>query len=293
MGYRIKTVSELTGIPKNTLVAWERRYGILNPERLDNGYRRYTDADVAVLQQLKSAMADGLRISEAVELVRQGRQPHNPPERSRARVAESDLDAFAPARDELLDCLSRFARSEAERVVGRLVGLPYERIIDLVYYPLLKEVGDRWEAGEMSVAQEHFVSAFVRDQLSAMLLQVGSGPKDGLHVVCTTFPGEQHELGVLGLAVSLALRGCRVTYLGADLPASELCRFGRRYRPAAICCSVLIPLEQATLSAYVEELRGGLDAQTRIILGGTGVAGLRCEEEGVELLQDWRALDLH
>ena len=63
MGYRIKTVSEITGIPKNTLVAWERRYGILEPERLPNGYRQYSDTDIATLQQLKSAMAEGLKIA--------------------------------------------------------------------------------------------------------------------------------------------------------------------------------------------------------------------------------------
>ena len=49
MRYRMKTVSELTGIPRNTLVAWERRYGLPEPERLANGYRLYSDADVELL----------------------------------------------------------------------------------------------------------------------------------------------------------------------------------------------------------------------------------------------------
>lgn len=296
MGYRIKTVSDITGIPKNTLVAWERRYGILNPERLPNGYRQYTDADIATLQQLKSAMADGLKISEAVDVVLAERRENGAAaaqEDTGLRAVPSTQEkAFAPLVEELLEALTRFQRPEAEAIVGRLVGSSNEQLIDLLYFPLLRRVGSEWEAGRLSVAKEHFASAFVRDQLIGMLLKVGCGPRGGTHVACVTFPGEHHELGVLGLAVKLALSGCRVTYLGADLPVKELCQFSRDHRPAWICVSVINETDADEIARFAQELRDCADG-VHLAVGGAALRGQEIPEvEGVTFLEDWRDLSI-
>jgi len=290
MGYRIKTVSDITGIPKNTLVAWERRYGIVDPERLPNGYRQYSDADIATLQQLKSAMADGLKISEAVERVlgQRGDQQPRPPR----AIPTTRREAFEPFVDELFDALGRFQRPEAEAIVARLVGTASEQLIDLLYVPLLRAVGNAWERGDWSVAQEHFASAFVRDQLIGMLLRVGCGPRDGTHVACVTFPGEQHELGILGLAVKLALAGCRVTYLGADLPISELCTFARQHDPAWICVSVIKETAAATIETFARELRRCV-GEVSLAIGGAPLEGMDLPDlDGVSFLADWQDLSI-
>ena len=82
--YRIKTVAEMTGIPRNTLLAWERRHGLLSPERLENGYRLYSDEDVAILRRVKAAISSGMAISEALRAVRtepgRGEGPHAVPD---------------------------------------------------------------------------------------------------------------------------------------------------------------------------------------------------------------------
>ena len=289
MGYRIKTVSEITGIPKNTLVAWERRYGILEPERLPNGYRQYSDTDIATLQQLKSAMAEGLKISEAVDLVLGDRDRGVA---TPVRVPDTQEKAFAPLVEELLDALSRFQRPEAETIVGRLVTSSAEHLIDSLYFPLLRRVGELWEAGDITVAQEHFVSAFVRDQLIGMLLQVGCGPPGGTHVACVTFPGEHHELGVLGLAVKLALAGCRVTYLGADLPVKELCRFARDHNPAWICVSVIAETRADAVSSFAAELEAHTEG-VAIVIGGAALKGMTLPAMGgVTFVEDWRELSI-
>ena len=69
MGYQVKTVSQLTGIPRNTILAWERRYGLLNPSRSPEGHRMYSDSDVAVLEELKTLIAAGNRVGQAVKLL--------------------------------------------------------------------------------------------------------------------------------------------------------------------------------------------------------------------------------
>ena len=73
MAYRIKTVARLTGIPRNTLLAWERRYELVEPTRADNGYREYSDQDVATLTTVRRLLDEGYKISEAVSLVSEAR----------------------------------------------------------------------------------------------------------------------------------------------------------------------------------------------------------------------------
>lgn len=287
MAYRIKTVSELTGIPKNTLVAWERRYNLLNPERQPNGYRLYSDGDVATLVQIKSALAEGLKISEAVDLV--NRQPSaDVPEPLSERA-----DAFDGLRDQLREHLLHYDRVRAEGVVRRLIGVSHASAIELVYYPMLRDIGDAWERGDVSVAQEHYASAFVREQLTAMLIALGCGSPRGMHVVCTTLPGDPHELGALGLAVRLAASACRVTYLGANMPFEDLGRFAVEQHPAWICVSAILPVAPADLLSYAQQLRGACGPTVNIAIGGAGVPDLtdiQCPE--VTFWHDWQRLPL-
>ena len=289
MRYRMKTVSELTGVPRNTLVAWERRYGVPEPERLTNGYRLYSDRDVQTLMRLRDALARGLSISEAVELVREGA----PAATVATEPASNDGSAFEVVREDLMVALMAFDRSRADRVIDRILNVPYLVAIEEVYFPLLRSVGDRWESGTASVAQEHFISAFVRDQLVSMLLRAGAHAPAGPRVLCATFPREQHELALLALAVHLSLSGCRVTYLGADVPAEDLCRCLEQAHHDCVCISVMIPVDAEQIVAHARSIEAA-SADTRIVFGGAGIPakGLRKLPKRVELVTDWRALSV-
>jgi len=284
MSYRIKTVSELTGIPKNTLVAWERRYGLPNPNRAPNGYRLYSEDDVAQLVRIKSALDDGLKISEAIDRIE--RRPEPPA----SRAFESS--SFEDIRRELLTSLLDFDRPRAEGIVRRLVGVPFPTLIDDIYFPLLKQIGDGWQDGRVTVAQEHHASSFLRDQMVAMLLSVGSGPEHGPRVACVTFPNEHHEIPVIGLSIRLALAGCHVTYLGANLPAQALVTFALRHQPQWLCVSVIESIGVDTLEAYTREVRDGVP-QAHLAMGGYGIPKALCgQRDGTHFLHDWQDLPL-
>jgi len=290
MGYRIKTVSELTGIPKNTLIAWERRYGLIAPDRHGNKYRSYSDQDVSLLKRLKRLTEDGYKISEAVELVRSpdGQQP------ATARVANAnsaDVDVLARARAELLPALLAFDPLAAEQVLQRFNTLPYARLIEELYYPCLREVGEGWTRGEVSIAQEHYITSFCRERFMAMLMQVGGVRGTGPHAVCTTYPGDMHELGVLGTAVLLALAGWRITYLGPNLPAAELHKTGRTLKPDWVCCAMVMPAPPRELEAYIHMVRSGLPKRTWLVVGGAGTRGYDGPvPERVLVTENWREL---
>ncbi len=219
-----------------------------------------------MLIKLRDAIAKGLAISEAVEMVREGAEPAAAP-----AVMSTSSAGLPQIGEELLEALLAYDRVRADRLIERLLHLPFLGAIDDVYFPLLRRVGDMWAAGEASVAQEHFVTAFVRDQLVAMLLRVGVGRTHGPRVACVTFPGEKHELALLALAVHLSLRGCRVTYLGADLPTAELSAFVEQTRPEWVCVSVILPVEVKPLAEFARAVKRAGGADTTVVIGGAGL----------------------
>jgi len=275
--YRISTVSRRTGIPRNTLLAWERRYGVPSPERDPNGYRSYSEADIELLLRIQDHLDQGFQISEAIALVREEGLPVIAP-------SATDEASLAALREELGARLLAFDRTGAEEVRQRTVLLPFRPCIEEIYLPLLREVGDRWHAGEVTVAQEHFTSAYCREQLIAILHRLGAGRRGARHAVCAGFPGEHHELGLLAVAVELVLSGWRVTYLGADLPAEEL---GPVVGEADLLCqSVVQRVGDAALVAYARDLRARVPARTAVAIGGPGIGDLHGEVEGVWFSRD-------
>lgn len=274
MAYRIRTIVEMTGIPRNTLLAWERRYGVPTPGRTQGGHRVYSESDARLLMRLKELLDRGHRIGEAVALLRRNSEPER-----------ANADALLPIeqqREALMKALIAFDRARADQVYHRVSGYAIRRVIDEVLLPVLQEVGDGWHAGEISVAQEHFTSAFIREQLITMLGRLESGPIGGPVAVCAGYPGESHEIGLLAVAVKLALRGWRVAYLGADLPLEELAGILLQRKAELICQSIFTPKDADALHTYAARLLHMVPSGTLVALGGPGVEGL--EDESTERL---------
>lgn len=263
MSYRIKSVAAITGIASTTLRAWERRYELVSPQRTESGYRLYSEEDVARLSQVKALVDRGFKVGEAVEMVRR-QAPHLP-------AGDVAADELARLRGELLERLLTMNRAGAAEVYDRLAAVPFDRQIEEVLLPVLREVGEEWHQERVSVAQEHFCSTFVRARMTAMLESLVAGARHRHEVICAGLPGEAHEFGLLALAVHLAMRGWRVTYLGPDLPVEELRALIASRHPDLVCSSLIMPRpgrECLRLAdAFGEATRNG----TKVVLGGAGV----------------------
>jgi MerR family transcriptional regulator, light-induced transcriptional regulator len=263
MSYRIKSVAALTGLTTSTLRAWERRYGLVSPSRTSGGYRVYSDDDVARLTRIKSLLDNGFKVSEAIALVER-EAPALPP----GNAASESLECL---RHELRDALLSMDRPRAVTACGRMASLTFDRRVDEVYLPVLRGIGDLWERGEASVAQEHFASAFVRERLTGMLTELDAGPAEAREVVFAGLPGERHELGLLGVAVLFAVRGWRVTFLGADLPFEEIGSVIGARHPALLCTAMVQRRTPQECGEIVERLRSLSPNGTRIVIGGSGI----------------------
>lgn len=264
MTYRIKSVAVMTGIRAATLRAWERRYGIVSPDRTGGGYRAYTEEDVERLRRIKELTDAGYKVSEAIALAQR---------EGGAGVAE-ELPAPDELRDQLLDAVLALDRARAAALMDGVGRLPFGEQMthfETVVFPVLHEIGSRWARGEASVVQEHFASAFARERLAAVLDGLNAGPARAREAVCFGAPGERHELGLLAAAVHLALRGWRVVYLGPDLPLESLRPTLHARRPALVCTSLLRSMSEERCLAFAAELRQIAPAETGVLVGGPGV----------------------
>ncbi|WP_163990091.1 MerR family transcriptional regulator [Pyxidicoccus caerfyrddinensis] len=257
--YRIHIAAELSGVRVELIRAWERRYGVLNPQRTPSGYRVYTDRDVALLRRLKKLTDEGVAISEAAKLLPQLRAELGA--ESPAVTSSGQGTSVNAWLEAALAAADAYDQARVSAVVDEvLAALPPLRAFDDVLAPLQREVGERWHAGQLSVAQEHLVTQVVRARVVSLL---HAAPNSGRkHAVLACFPDEEHELGLLGVALRLRHSGVRVTLLGQRMPAVDLGRAVAELRPDFVGLSAVnnkgAAVFQDTLSRLVEALPPGV-----------------------------------
>ena len=211
----MRTVMRRTGLTADTIRVWERRYGVVVPLRTGGNARRYSESDVQRLLSLREGVASGRSIGEL------------------ARLSIDDLASLASVSPQAahgestslvaryLDALRAFDVSTAEDLLSRCLLLAPSALVFEVAVPVLRALGNGWENGSVSIAEEHLATFQLRTLFAAAL--GGKRAARGAPAVVFAAPeGHAHELGVL-MAATLALEhGLRPVCLGANTPTAEL-----------------------------------------------------------------------
>ncbi len=256
---RIGELSRRTGVATELLRAWERRYGLLTPTRTASGYRLYSSDDVDRIGRMRELLGSGLSAAEAA------RQALLEP----LRPARAET-ATASAGAELRPALERLDDAAAQAAFDRLLAdYSVPAVLEGVVLPLLRELGDGWERGEISVAQEHFASNLLRGRLLGLARgwDLGGGPR----AVLACPPNERHDLGLVIFGLALRERGWRITFLGADTPPDTLVDTVRRLEPDAL---VLAVVDSGRLEGVAETVARLADSPTTVWVGGAGAGEL-------------------
>lgn len=276
-GYiRIGELSRRVGVSPELLRAWERRYGLLEPDRSPGRFRLYSDEDVARVRAMKENIARGLSAAQAAQLassisIAPG-EPH-----SGDRPSQLLDDALV----ELRDALDAFDEARAQAALDSLLGgLSLDTALRDAILPYLRELGERWSRGEVTVAQEHFASSVVRGRLLA--LGRGWGRGTGPRALLAAPPGELHDLGLVAFGLALRDRGWRVTFLGADTPLDTIADAAERLRPDVVVVAAVTP---SRLGSVRDEL-ARLAQHSRLALAGAGVDSELPSEVGAEHLPE-------
>ncbi|MDQ2891014.1 MAG: MerR family transcriptional regulator [Gemmatimonadota bacterium] len=294
----ISVVERRTGVSQHVLRAWERRYGAVVPARDASGQRLYSDADIERLRLLRVVANGGRRVgklmalsheqlqqlalADARESVR-GSPRGSPPEPVSAggRIATEQLDAcIDAARGMQTGVLSSLLMRAA-------VALGPHAFIDGVAVPLLRLVGDSWEAGTLRPANEHSLSYALRGVLTWMLDALPA-PAHAPTVIVALLPAQRHEFGALFAAIIAATRHWNVSYLGGDLPVADIGYAALVADASVVAVSASGATKPAALRGDLVELRAALPASITLVAGGsaavTHTPSLR--ESGAVVLAD-------
>jgi DNA-binding transcriptional MerR regulator/methylmalonyl-CoA mutase cobalamin-binding subunit len=275
--YTIKQASRLTGIPESSLRAWERRYGVVVPQRNESGYRVYDQTALAALSTMRRLVDEGWSPAEAAEAVRMGAAPDVV---STAVGGETSDGADGAHRPDAATHMQRFLASaarldtagiEESLDAGFALG-SFEHVVDSWLFPTLAALGEGWARGEIDVAGEHAASHAVHRRLSAAFDAAGSRSR-GPAVVVGLPSGSHHDLGALAFATAIRRRGLDVLYLGANVPVSswEAALLSRGARAAVL--SVVTPQDRDAAIAVAERLLGQSPAPV-VCAGGACAANL-------------------
>lgn len=240
--FTVKQVAVLTGVAEATLRAWERRYAVVAPARSPGGYRWYNDEQVGILREMARLVAVGVPPSIAAGRARKGLGVGMAAPGAPGKVAEGpDLLAAAASLDP----------ATLRGVIDRaLAAGPFEEVVDAWVLPQLERLGDAWQAGELTIAEEHFASAGLMRAIGSIY---SAAPETTEAAVLVGLPaGARHEVGLLCFATCLRRIGVTVVYLGTDVPWAEWQRSAtqRRARGAVIAVSMAadVPEGQTVVS---------------------------------------------
>ncbi len=264
--YRVGMVSKLTGLSTHTLRMWEKRYAAVVPQRTDAGGRLYTDADVDRLRLLHDLVQSGHSIGSIAKLPNEELRRMAPP-LPRTTSERPATEHLPSVRARVLQAIEELRIEDAEQILSR-AALSTEPTVFLkdVVGPVLVEVGERWERGELRIAHEHACSSVTRGLLFS-LLRLYPAQDVRRRVVIATPSEEDHELAALMAAMLAAMHGWRVLYLGPNLPAEEIA-YAVNHTDAELLLLSVTNLEPAACTRQIAAIEASIPERVTIFVGG-------------------------
>jgi DNA-binding transcriptional MerR regulator len=271
----IAAVERDTGLSKDTLRVWERRYRFPLPLRDTSGERVYSRKDVEKLRVLKRLLDQGHRpgkvIAMPLEQLEKLADSAAPQAARRAEVARlhGGLDVF-------LELIRQHRVEELRRQLSQsLLRIGLARFVCEVVSPLNELVGDSWARGRLEIYEEHVytesIQVVLRNAIST-IPRPGSRPPV---VMLTTFPQESHGLGLLMAEAFFALEGCLGVLLCVQTPFSDIVRPPLPQHSVVVALSSLGALNPNHVVDGIIELRAKLQPSTAIWVGGSCSALVR------------------
>ncbi len=293
--FSITAVERDTGLSKDVLRMWERRYGFPVPERDANGERSYPAEQVTRLRLIKRLMDAGHRPGKLIAMADdalQGLAPRRPAARTASR--QDDRGAL----DECLDLIRQHdAPGFQQAMQQRLARQGLQHFVQDTVAPLTCYIGEAWEAGNIEVFEEHLFTELTKRLLRQAIATLPRGTGRP-RILLTSVPEEQHVLGLLMVEALFALEGAECIPLGTQMPLTDIVRAANAHRADIIALSFSIAFPYRRIPALLQQLRDSLPAGIELWAGGagvqrtTGVNGVRVFhglEDAIVALASWQA----
>lgn len=280
--YSIQFVSKITGINAHTIRAWEKRYKAVVPNRSETGKRIYCDEDVERLKKLHELVKLGNAISDVAKLTDSdlknmydefvGESSPIGGARVVEKVVDEKIDIHLTLQNLIMALMNYkldIISHELEKVKNQ-VG-PREFALGLIT-PLLAEVGKQVENGQLSIAQEHSLSAIIKFHIGQQLYKsIGSGNHAGETIALSTPEGELHEFGIMIASLLCGFYNLKFYYLGPSMPGESLAEACNQIGADLVILGVSSSYNNSyarRLDEYINTFTETLDEKTEILVGG-------------------------
>lgn len=268
----IGEVERRTGLAKDTLRVWERRYGFPQPLRTAQANRAYPADQVEKLALIRTLLDRGHRpaklvgqpIAELRGLVEAGEAPH---------AAAHPVATF----------FEDLERGEVGRLSHwlshTLMRHGLERFVLDIAAPAAAAVGEAWAGGRLPIYAEHlFTEQLCRALRGAIAELPQPPPQTRPRILLATLPGEPHVLGLLMAEAVLSLEGAACLSLGPETPPSQIAAAARAHASDVVALSVSAASAGRMARRDVTALLAAAPEGLEVWLGGGGAAALQIGE---------------
>lgn len=267
--YSIGVVERDTGIGRDTLRVWERRYGFPEPVRSEKGERKYSEKQLRQLQRIRRLLDQGMRPGKLLPLGEEGLDE-----------LEASLQSEQPVQlEQAVSELIEAIHSADAELLESLLQRQYQQqgmqgFILKTVVPLLNTVGELWARGKLQIFQEHFLSQqlirFLNTEI-ARLQRHARKPR----VLLATLPGEEHTLGLLMVAAMLSSHGVSTINIGAEVPMDQIGHAVEQFNVDIVGVTFSGAYQYKNIRPHLIELRELIADDIEIWTGGEGVRRLR------------------
>ncbi|MFJ8236298.1 MerR family transcriptional regulator [Ureibacillus sp. NPDC094379] len=266
--YNIKQVSEVTGLSKQVIRKWEERYQLVQPKRLDNGHRIYTEQDLQTLLKVRKLSEQGYSIIHAATLVRTNEIELESTPFEAPSIQKEMNDFFF----QLLEKGTHCDELEMSRILQQAYStLGLSKFLSTVVIPFLKEIGNRWENHEWTEYQESVASMTVRDYLT-QLRRNYPYKEDAPLLMGACLPGEYHEVPLQILLLQAMLNGWKSFLVGSSPALGAIESLVTHFQPQIVLLSAIttLPFQQyPTLLNELDEF-ASKNPSIQFYIGGPG-----------------------
>jgi len=278
----IGAVERDSGIARDTLRIWERRYGFPEPLRNDKGERIYPAGQLRRLQRIRRLLDQGLRPGKVVVL-----------DDAELDLLEAKLYPDASSSDSIEHILSILQAGDADELEAALVEIHQQQgmqaFITETATPLLRTVGERWAKGQLQIFEEHLLSEVISRFLNSEIVAMQKTSKKP-RILLATLPGEEHTLGLLMFSAALSARGVNVINLGGEVPLEQIVLAVDRLNADVLGIAFSGAYQYENIRSNLTELRDTIPESVDVWLGGEGVKRMRKLPHGVSKFNSFDTL---
>ena len=262
--YSIRDLERLTGIKAHTIRIWEKRYGIVQPERTSTNIRYYSDSNLQKLLNISLLNKNGFKISQISEMSDEQILAEVEHLSESETMVDSDINKLILASVEMNE-------EEIEKTINSsILKIGFEKTFCDLIFPLFIKINIFWQIGRISACQERFLSNLVRQKLlvaiDGLLGQTAPGHR---HFLMYTPAGEFNEINLLFANYLVRKRGHEVTYLGPSIPIEHLDGLNNRDKYNELLINLTLPLTGEEFTEYIQSIRDLFPEQgIHVILSG-------------------------